>query len=75
MEAVINRSVSELEENSSTQSAGHITNRIHAAPSIKQILVDLKEGILNLFSAHSITIYVVDGCAMKFIPCSSSVRR
>jgi transcriptional regulator with GAF, ATPase, and Fis domain len=37
-----------------------ITNRIHAARNIKQILVDLKEGILNLFDAHSITIYVID---------------
>lgn len=37
-----------------------ITNRIHAARNIKQILVDLKDGILNLFNAQSITIYVVD---------------
>ncbi len=37
-----------------------ITNQIHAARNIKQILVDLKEGILNLFDAYSITIYVVD---------------
>src|SRR4030066_2501887 len=37
-----------------------ITNRIHAAQNIKQILVDLKDGILNLFNAHSLTIYVVD---------------
>ncbi|MBU2054336.1 MAG: GspE/PulE family protein [Proteobacteria bacterium] len=37
-----------------------ITNRIHAAQNIKQILVDLKDGILNLFSAHSLTIYVLD---------------
>lgn len=37
-----------------------IANRIHAAQNIKQILVDLKDGILNLFDAHSITIYVVD---------------
>jgi type II secretory ATPase GspE/PulE/Tfp pilus assembly ATPase PilB-like protein len=37
-----------------------ITNRIHAAQNTKQILVDLKDGILNLFNAHSITIYVVD---------------
>ena len=37
-----------------------ITNRIHAAQNIKQILVDLKSGILNLFNANSITIYVVD---------------
>ncbi len=37
-----------------------ITNRIHAAQNIKQILVDLKDGILNLFNAHSLTIYIVD---------------
>lgn len=37
-----------------------ITNRIHAAQNIKQILVDLRDGILNLFNAHSLTIYVVD---------------
>jgi type II secretory ATPase GspE/PulE/Tfp pilus assembly ATPase PilB-like protein/GAF domain-containing protein len=37
-----------------------ITNRIHAAQNIKQILVDLKDGILNLFNAQSITIYVID---------------
>jgi type II secretory ATPase GspE/PulE/Tfp pilus assembly ATPase PilB-like protein len=37
-----------------------ITNRIHAAQNIKQILVDLKDGILALFSAHAVTIYVVD---------------
>lgn len=37
-----------------------ITNRIHAAQNIKQILVDLKGGILNIFNANSLTIYVVD---------------
>ncbi len=37
-----------------------ITNRIHAAQNIKQILVDLRDGILSLFDAHAITIYVVD---------------
>jgi len=37
-----------------------ITNRIHSAPNTRQILVDLKDGILNLFDAHSITIYMVD---------------
>ena len=37
-----------------------ITNRIHSAQNIKQILVDLKDGILNLFDAYSITIYIVD---------------
>ncbi len=42
------------------QSLLDITNRIYAAQNIKQILVDLRDGILNLFNAHSITIYVVD---------------
>jgi type II secretory ATPase GspE/PulE/Tfp pilus assembly ATPase PilB-like protein len=37
-----------------------ITNRIHAAHNIPQILIDLKDGVLNLFNADSITIYVVD---------------
>ena len=37
-----------------------ITNRINAAQNIRQILVDLKDGILTLFSAHAVTIYVVD---------------
>ena len=37
-----------------------ITNRIHAAQNIKEILVDQKDGILSLFSAYMITIYVVD---------------
>jgi len=37
-----------------------IANRIHAAQNLKQILVDLKDGILHLFNAHSTTIYVVD---------------
>ena len=37
-----------------------ITNRIHAAESIKQIIVDLKDDLLNLFDAHLVTIYVVD---------------
>jgi len=37
-----------------------ITNRIHAAQNIKQILVDLKGDILRIFNANSLTIYVVD---------------
>jgi type II secretory ATPase GspE/PulE/Tfp pilus assembly ATPase PilB-like protein/GAF domain-containing protein len=55
------REVTELEEKLQIRQALlDITNRIHAAQNIKQILVDLKDGILNLFNAHSITIYVVD---------------
>ena len=37
-----------------------ITNRIHAAQNIKQILVDLRDGLLALFDAYAITTYVVD---------------
>jgi type II secretory ATPase GspE/PulE/Tfp pilus assembly ATPase PilB-like protein/GAF domain-containing protein len=56
-----NKEVTELEEKLQIRQALlDITNRIHAAQNIKQILVDLKDGILNLFNAHSITIYVVD---------------
>jgi type II secretory ATPase GspE/PulE/Tfp pilus assembly ATPase PilB-like protein/GAF domain-containing protein len=56
-----NKVVTELEDKLQLRQALlDITNRIHAAQNIKQILVDLKDGILNLFSAHSITIYVVD---------------
>ncbi|MDD4240395.1 MAG: ATPase, T2SS/T4P/T4SS family [Smithellaceae bacterium] len=37
-----------------------ITNRIHAAQNIPQILIDFKEDFLDLFNADMITIYVVD---------------
>ncbi|MEA2014090.1 MAG: GAF domain-containing protein, partial [Thermodesulfobacteriota bacterium] len=37
-----------------------ITNRIHATVNLKQILIDLRDDILALFNAHSITIYVTD---------------
>jgi type II secretory ATPase GspE/PulE/Tfp pilus assembly ATPase PilB-like protein len=55
------KQISELEEKLQIRKAlQDITNRIHAAQNIKQILVDLKEGILNLFKAETMTIYVVD---------------
>jgi type II secretory ATPase GspE/PulE/Tfp pilus assembly ATPase PilB-like protein len=61
MDQMIDQSITELEEKLQVRKAlVDITNRIHAAQNIKQILVDLKDGILNLFNAHSITIYVVD---------------
>ena len=61
MDQIKNKSFSDLEEKLQVRKAlVDITNRIHAARNIKQILVDLKDGILNLFNAHSITIYVVD---------------
>ncbi len=57
-----NREIIELEDKLLLRKALlDITNRIHAEQNIKQILVDLKDGILNLFNTHSITIYVVDG--------------
>ncbi|MDD5099899.1 MAG: GspE/PulE family protein [Syntrophales bacterium] len=60
-EALRDTAVTELEKKLQIRQALlDITNRIHAAQNIKQILVDLKDGILNLFNAHSITIYVVD---------------
>ncbi|MBA4421888.1 MAG: pilus assembly protein [Syntrophus sp. (in: bacteria)] len=61
MDEIKNRELTDLEEELQQRKAlSDITNRIHAARNIKQILIDLKDGILNLFSAHSITIYVVD---------------
>jgi len=61
LEPVKDREITELEEKLLlTKNLQEITNRIHAAQNIKQILVDLKDGILKLFNAHSITIYVVD---------------
>ena len=61
MDGTKDRKFTELEEKLQLRKALlDITNRIHAAQNIKQILVDLKDGILNLFNAHSITIYVVD---------------
>jgi type II secretory ATPase GspE/PulE/Tfp pilus assembly ATPase PilB-like protein len=38
-----------------------ITNEIHAAQNLNEILIDLKDRILSLFQADRITIYVVDG--------------
>jgi type II secretory ATPase GspE/PulE/Tfp pilus assembly ATPase PilB-like protein len=59
--AVNSRKLSELEEKLFVRKGLlDVTNRIHAAKNIKQILVDLKDAIQNLFNANSITIYVVD---------------
>ncbi|MDO8722734.1 MAG: GspE/PulE family protein [Syntrophales bacterium] len=61
LDRIKNKEITELEEKLLIRKAlQDITNRIHAAQNIKQILVDLKDGILGLFNAHSITIYVVD---------------
>ena len=58
---ISNKQINELEEKLQVRKKLlEITNRIHSAQNIKQILVDLKDGILNLFDANTITIYVVD---------------
>ena len=38
-----------------------ITNRIHSARDLNEILVNIKDDILRLFDAERITIYAVDG--------------
>jgi len=53
--------ITELEEKLNFSKAlQDITNRIHAATNLKHILIDLRDDILTLFNAHSITIYVAD---------------
>ncbi|MDO9516002.1 MAG: GspE/PulE family protein [Syntrophales bacterium] len=53
--------ITELEEKLNLSKALQtITNRIHAATNLRQILVDLRDDILSLFNAHSMTIYVAD---------------
>ena len=39
----------------------YITNKIHAAKNIDEILIDIKNDMLDLFGADRLTIYVVDG--------------
>ena len=57
----ISKQISELEEKLQIRKAlQDITNHIHAAHNLKEILVDLKEDILKLFDAETMTIYVVD---------------
>ena len=46
-----------LEFHKSIQS---ITNRVNNAESIKEIIVELKEDIRNLFNIHFLTIYIID---------------
>jgi type II secretory ATPase GspE/PulE/Tfp pilus assembly ATPase PilB-like protein len=61
VEPIKNIEISELEEKLFIRKGlQEITNRIHAAQNLKQILVDLKDGILALFNAYSVTIYIVD---------------
>jgi len=55
------KDISALEEQLAYQSALHaITVKVHAAQNLRQILIDLKDDILQLFEAQSATIYVAD---------------
>ncbi|MBW2108000.1 MAG: pilus assembly protein, partial [Deltaproteobacteria bacterium] len=44
-----------------------ITNRVHAASNIDEILIDLKDEVTRLFHADRITIYVVDGIKKELV--------
>ncbi len=60
-EKAVKAQITELREKLSFSKAlQDITNRIHAATNLKQILIGLRDDILALFNAHSITIYVAD---------------
>ncbi len=58
---MVTAQITELEEKLNLSKAlQNITNRIHAATNLRQILIDLRDDILALFKAHSITLYVTD---------------
>jgi type II secretory ATPase GspE/PulE/Tfp pilus assembly ATPase PilB-like protein len=44
-----------------------ITNRIHAANNIDEILIDLKDDVTKLFDAERLTVYVVDGVKKELV--------
>ena len=44
-----------------------ITNRIHAANNIDEILIDLKDDIVQLFEAERLTVYIVDGIKKELV--------
>ena len=45
----------------------NITNKIHGANDINDILLNLQSEILGLFDADRITVYVVDGIKKQII--------
>ena len=44
-----------------------ITNRIHAAGNLDEILIDLHDDIVKLFEAERLTLYVVDGIRKELV--------
>jgi len=62
MEATVNKEANDHKEKASYYKAlNDISNQIHSAQDINEILLNLKDRILSLFDADRITIYVVDG--------------
>ncbi|MBW2309727.1 MAG: GspE/PulE family protein [Deltaproteobacteria bacterium] len=50
-----------------SRSLNFITNKIHSAKNIDEILINLKDSILTLFDADRITIYIVDGANKELV--------
>ena len=50
-----------IEKLSPEENLHRISQAIHSAKNIDEILIELKSSILNLFEAQAITIYAVDG--------------
>jgi type II secretory ATPase GspE/PulE/Tfp pilus assembly ATPase PilB-like protein len=44
-----------------------ITNKIHSAKNVDEILITLKDSILSFFDADRITIYIVDGAHKELV--------
>jgi type II secretory ATPase GspE/PulE/Tfp pilus assembly ATPase PilB-like protein/putative methionine-R-sulfoxide reductase with GAF domain len=44
-----------------------LSNRIHAATNLDEILIDMKDDICTLFNVERVTIYVVDGVRRELV--------
>ncbi|NNF99302.1 MAG: GspE/PulE family protein [Desulfobacteraceae bacterium] len=64
LESHFNELKSEVEYHTRLQ---NITNKIHAANNLDEILIDLKNDITTLFETERITVYVVDGVKRELI--------
>ncbi len=50
-----------------SKSLNFITNKIHSAKNVDEILINLKDSILTLFNVYRITIYIVDGAHKELV--------
>jgi type II secretory ATPase GspE/PulE/Tfp pilus assembly ATPase PilB-like protein len=50
-----------------SKSLNFITNKIHSAKDVDEILINLRNSILTLFDADRITIYIVDGANKELV--------